>query len=283
MFYTLVSRTIITKINSPRDYFYIFLIGSVGYVILHWYLNMDEAEGIMGKIRDYLYYVMVIDAITAYVLMIMYPAKTDKIIEKDNDNDESKEEEQYTPEQRKAILQRMQETRRLQQMRQRAMAEQQGLNNNDQPNVPTKRDSPPNANPTLSKGQGVVPKGHFIEQNPPAVSAVASTDPAKVSEVGKDENKESTDNQGKRPIFVKSEESRESSYTGTDTATQGEKKKEQTKKNSHEANAISKDKNKSSKGDLRIKSKKKDTEAADTDIPKFENQKKEKSSVKPKK
>ena len=60
MFYTLVSRTIITKISTSRDYLYIFILGSVLYVLLHWYLHMEERNGIVEKVREYLYYAMVI-------------------------------------------------------------------------------------------------------------------------------------------------------------------------------------------------------------------------------
>jgi type IV secretory pathway VirB10-like protein len=144
MFYTLVSRSIITKINTPRDYFYIFLLGSVGYVILHWYLHMEKRDGIIEKVREYLYYAMVIDIITAYVWMVLSPVKTDK---KEDSNDETKnkeqykdhDENQYTPEQKKLIMQKMQEARRLQQIRQKELLDQraneaQELPSNNQQN-----------------------------------------------------------------------------------------------------------------------------------------------------
>src|SRR5579872_1640518 len=124
MFYTLVSRTVITKINTPRDYFYIFLIGSIGYVILHWYLHMEQREGIVEKIREYLYYAMVIDVVTAYIWMMLSPVKSDKETEdKEDTKNRERGNEQYTPEEKKMIMQRMQEARRLQQMRQKELAE----------------------------------------------------------------------------------------------------------------------------------------------------------------
>ena len=107
MFYTLVSRSIITKINTSRDYLYIFLIGSIGYVILHWYLHMDKCTGILEKTREYLYYAMVVDAITAYALMTFYPPSSKPIKKTSSENEEVKNEPQYTQEQSKAIIQNM--------------------------------------------------------------------------------------------------------------------------------------------------------------------------------
>ena len=149
MFYTIVSRSFITKINTSRDYFYIFLIGSVCYVILHWYLHMDKRDGIIEKVREYMYYTMILDGITAYVLMILYPPKNNK---KNTESVES-DREQYSPEQKKAIMQKMQEARRLQQLRQRHLVEQENKlitvqqnlqdpeQSKDQQQVPLNKDS----------------------------------------------------------------------------------------------------------------------------------------------
>ena len=141
MFYTLVSRTAITKINSPRDYFYIFLLGSIGYVVLHWFLNMDKREGMVEKVREYLYYAMAIDMMIAFALLWLMPAKPDQ---KTLDDKESKEHhgadgeanKEYTPEQKNFIRQRMLDARRQQQqrLRQKDLAEQRAHEgqNNDQ-------------------------------------------------------------------------------------------------------------------------------------------------------
>jgi hypothetical protein len=128
MFYTLVSRTIITKITTPRDYLYMFIIGSVGYVVLHWYLHMDKRDGIVEKVREYLYYMMVFDMVTSYVLMTLYPVKSGKPDVSDDEKDENdgknNNTQPYTPEQRRSLLQKMQEARRLQLLRQKEMADQ---------------------------------------------------------------------------------------------------------------------------------------------------------------
>jgi len=260
MFYTLVSRTVITKITTPRDYLYIFLIGSVGYVILHWYLYMEKREGIVEKVREYLYYAMVIDAITAYALMILYPAKTDKKnLEKTNDNEET-QEPPYTAEQRKAILQKMQETRRLQQMRQKALAEQKGESGNPE-----------------------------TQKLSPSTRVPSPMDTSKIL----DTNKE------KKSIFSKSEESRESNETVTETDEEEKNPIQQTQVQAPETSGApaqeredqepSKEKKTDTKtnktksnNSVRVKVKKNDTEVVDTDIPMFDEQKNE-GNEKPKK
>ena len=214
MFYTLVSRTVVTKINTSRDYFNIFLIGSVGYVILHWYLHMEKRDGIIEKVREYLYYTMVVDVITAYAMMIMYPVKksdehnTDDV-EESKENDKKKEEEQYTPDQKKAIMQKMQEARRLQQMRHKDMIEQKETKE-------TKETKESNV-------------------------------------INVDQPKKEEDNVGeKKSIFTKSEESKESNVSSS-------KEVNETKKSSS----------------VRIKGKKKESEIEDTEIPVFEDKKKD--------
>jgi hypothetical protein len=122
MFFTLVSRTIITKIRTPRDYLYIFLIGSVGYVALHWYLHMEKRTGITEKIRSFLYYALVLDIITAGTLLVMYPVKTKEDENtKDTSSNETENKEEVTDEQRRVMMQKMQEAKRLQQQRIREM------------------------------------------------------------------------------------------------------------------------------------------------------------------
>ena len=116
MFYTIVSRTIITKVETSRDYLYIFIVGSIGYIALHWYLHMEVKNGIMEKLREYLYYIMVVDMMTAYAMNIFYPVKSGKPIDTQlsDDKTDNGKHVQYTPEEQKMIMARMQEARRLQ-------------------------------------------------------------------------------------------------------------------------------------------------------------------------
>jgi hypothetical protein len=116
MFYTIVSRTIITKVETSRDYLYIFIVGSIGYIALHWYLHIEVKNGIMEKLREYLYYIMVVDMMTAYAMNIFYPVKSGKPIDTQlsDDKTDNGKHVQYTPEEQKMIMARMQEARRLQ-------------------------------------------------------------------------------------------------------------------------------------------------------------------------
>ena len=236
MFYTLVSRSIITKINTPRDYFYIFLIGSVGYVVLHWYLHMDKRAGIVEKVREYLYYAMVFDVITAYALMMMYPAKADKKITDNNEESKDSSEEQYTPEHKKAIMQKMQEARRLQQMRQKQIAEQTCNQTHVQPN-----EQPINI------------------------------DKRKVDKY----DKEAVDS-GKRSIFTKSEESKESH--DTESKSKSDEKKADQKKEKDKSTKQSS--SPATKSDIKVKGKNKDLEIQDTEIQVYEGQPKENPKLK---
>lgn len=113
MFYTLVTKSFIKNIRTSKNYLYIFLTGSVGYILIHWYLHMDIQTGIKQTLKHYLYYVMILDAFIAYSMIRMYA----KSIQQDSTEDEiPKPDVEYTPEQKMIILQKMQETRRLQQL-----------------------------------------------------------------------------------------------------------------------------------------------------------------------
>ena len=118
MFFTLVSKTIITSLESKRDFFYIFMIGCVGYVIVHWYLNMKIRTGVPEMIRKYIYYMMVIDMIIAFVLLQFFPKKkplttqTNPLLQPDSSD------------QKKAIMQKLNEARKLQQQKQKDLEQQ---------------------------------------------------------------------------------------------------------------------------------------------------------------
>jgi transcriptional regulator of acetoin/glycerol metabolism len=113
MFYTLVSKKFIKNIRTQRDYLYIFLTGSIGYISIHWYLHMDNQTGIKQTVKNYLYYIMILDAFVAYS-MIRMNVKTHHV---SNTEEVSKPNIEYTPEQKMLILQKMQEARQLQQQK----------------------------------------------------------------------------------------------------------------------------------------------------------------------
>lgn len=133
MFYTLISKSFIKKTRSPRDYLYIFLAGSIGYVSLHWYLYMDNQTGIKQTIKHYLYYTMILDAFIAYSMLRMYT----KSLKEQKSNTEEPPTLEYTPEQKLIILQKSREARRIQQQTHKEQVNQelQEDNKNDKEDV----------------------------------------------------------------------------------------------------------------------------------------------------
>lgn len=73
MFYTIASRLI--KTTSPQNNLYVFLVGSICYIILHWKLHLTAQVGIVEKVKRYLYYAMVADVGIAYALKKFYSKK----------------------------------------------------------------------------------------------------------------------------------------------------------------------------------------------------------------
>jgi hypothetical protein len=250
MFYTLVSRSVITKINTSRDYLNIFLIGSIGYVILHWYLYSEKKEGIMEKLREYLYYMMVVDIVTSYISVTFYPSKSDK---KSSESEELPEDvlpqQQYSPEERQLILQRMQNSKKLQQQKIKDMMQKEN-NVNSPPhndtNLGYNSNPDPNSNPGSNSGSNSGPQvSNEVQKNDPDVKTAKTFNPIVKS------------------IFTKSEESNDSN-------------------DSNDSKILSNKSNKSDKkqSDIKVK-KKKDTEISDTELPIFNGQvSKKKSSTK---
>lgn len=79
MFYTLISKLpFMANDKSPRKIFKIFVIGSIFYALLHYYLYSSEFSGLLGKAKSYLYYVMAADFAVAYVLTKFFGPTTDE-------------------------------------------------------------------------------------------------------------------------------------------------------------------------------------------------------------
>lgn len=66
MFYLLISKVWIRELNNKYDLFKLFTYGSVGYIFLHYYLNMRSYDGILGIIKNFFYYLMILDFVLAY-------------------------------------------------------------------------------------------------------------------------------------------------------------------------------------------------------------------------
>jgi len=97
MFYTIVSR--ILKIDN---YLHIFIIGSILYIMIHWYLHMEKTRmGLLFICQKYMYHMMVADFSVACILLKLFPFK----------KKEDEEELEDTIDDNK-ILDKMQEARK---------------------------------------------------------------------------------------------------------------------------------------------------------------------------
>jgi hypothetical protein len=130
MFFTLASRIpLISGDKSSKKFFKIFIIGSIAYILLHYYLYSGERFAFLEKIKSYLYYVMVIDLIVAYFL------SKSSSSEEENEDRQDDPKGGYTDNQRTEIEKNIQELRKMQMLqadnyRQKAI-EQQRVDNED--------------------------------------------------------------------------------------------------------------------------------------------------------
>ena len=95
MFYTIVSRILKTD-----NYLHIFIIGSILYVMIHWYLHMEKTRlGLLLVCQKYMYHLMVADFSVACILLKLFPFK------KEDENEDNLSEDNK-------ILGQMQEARK---------------------------------------------------------------------------------------------------------------------------------------------------------------------------
>ena len=131
MFYAIASKIpFIESDKSKRKILKIFIIGSVLYVLLHYYLYSSPMNGMLSTVKQYLYYLMFVDFGIAYFL-------SSQTVQEENEEDsEDGQLNEYTPEQIHAI--QMEQMRRAQayqmemQRQQMAMMQQNGDGNNDE-------------------------------------------------------------------------------------------------------------------------------------------------------
>jgi len=208
----------------------------------------------MEKLREYLYYMMVVDIVTSYISVTFYPSKSDT---KSSESEELVEDvipqQQYSPEERQLILQRMQNTKKLQQQKIKDMMQKEN-NINSLPHNDTNPGhnsiSGPNSNPGSNSGSNSGPQvSNQVQQNDHDVKT-AKTNPIVKS------------------IFTKSEESNDINDSNDSNDS----------KRSNKSNKSNKSDKKQS--EIKVK-KKKDTEISDTELPIFNGQvSKKKSSTK---
>lgn len=136
MFYTLVSRIPMISNFKTNKFLIVFILGSLAYIVLHYYLFSGKNYDIVDTIRGYIYYVITIDLIIAWFLTRMTT---------DNSCDDD-EPDNYTQEQRQEIENNLQQLRQAQQTpaevyKQRLMQLQM-----EQQNKQTKQNSNDNEN-----------------------------------------------------------------------------------------------------------------------------------------
>jgi hypothetical protein len=136
MFYTLASRIpLISNSSSDGKFFKIFLVGSLIYILLHYYLYSAERWFVLEKLKTYLYYVMAIDLAVAYFLS--------KWNAPEDDTDEEKQsDDSYSRDQRLEIEKNLQDLRRMQSMqaeqhRQKMLQEREKMREQDDENAAT--------------------------------------------------------------------------------------------------------------------------------------------------
>ena len=107
MFYTLATRIPILS-GQSNNFLTIFIVGSVGYKLLHYYLFSGEHNALLEKLKSYLYYLMVVDLIVAYLVSKWFssPQSAESI--------EKHSYDAYGKEKRREISNNLQELKRMQ-------------------------------------------------------------------------------------------------------------------------------------------------------------------------
>lgn len=116
MFFTVLSKTVFQNNTSPRKYFYLFVVGIVFYIALHYFLFMKSHGELVDKMKKYLYYVVPADFALAFFLM-----NSEKKEKKSEDESDSDDEQggghKYTKEEMKKNSQNMARARKIQEHR----------------------------------------------------------------------------------------------------------------------------------------------------------------------
>lgn len=69
MFYTIISRIpMISHSKSKQKFLQVFLLGSLVYILLHYYVNSGERHEFFESIKPYIYYWMAIDLALSYFI-----------------------------------------------------------------------------------------------------------------------------------------------------------------------------------------------------------------------
>lgn len=124
MFYTLASRIpLVSGDKTSKNFLKVFIVGSILYVYVHYYLYSGERWYVLEKLKSYLYYVMILDFIITYIIM-----KWNTPVEED---EELERQANYTAEQKLQNEKDLDELKRMSQMEayRRKLEEDQEENN----------------------------------------------------------------------------------------------------------------------------------------------------------
>lgn len=67
MFYTIASRLPYIVSTNSKKFFKIFLVGSILYILAHYYLFSGVYNVVLESFKHYLYYIMGADLVVAYI------------------------------------------------------------------------------------------------------------------------------------------------------------------------------------------------------------------------
>lgn len=152
MFYTIVSKTPLVPSNDfGTKFFRVFLLGSIAYILLNYFVYSSDKGFVFDKVKDYFYYLVALDLVIAYIICrwLSNYIDEDEIV----DDNQTVDREQYKQQKQDIdnIDNNVQELRRMMEhknmMRQRMMTAnpqvQQELDNrNDNQNGTASQQSP---------------------------------------------------------------------------------------------------------------------------------------------
>jgi len=114
MFYIISSRIpLISSDKTERKYFKLFIVGSLLYVALHYYLNNEIRTGIPEKLRKYIYYIMGVDYSIACILLKYIKPLNPEEESDDEDNNTNVPEQKHQQLNQQDLVKELEEQRKL--------------------------------------------------------------------------------------------------------------------------------------------------------------------------
>jgi hypothetical protein len=114
MFYILTSKFLIKK-QCERDYLYIFIVGSIFYILIHWYLNKEIRGGTVDKIRNWIYAIMALDAALTYFITKIF--QNNVKVEDEDEETNTRKDEGLSQEKKQLMIKKLEQAKKLQQLK----------------------------------------------------------------------------------------------------------------------------------------------------------------------